>query len=188
MADEKKLSAVEDIKSESRFLRGSIAEDLANTDDDQFAKPNTQLLKFHGTYQQDDRDGRVKGGGEGKSSKAFSMMTRTRIPGGKLTAEQLIAHLDLCDELGNSTLKCTTRQALQLHGILRMICEKRFAESMKSSLSTLAACGDVNRNVMCCPAPIKDAVHEAIQGLCDALKDHLAPARSKAYYENLAQR
>ncbi len=182
MADEKKLSAVEDIKAESRFLRGSIAEDLANTGEDQFAKPNTQLLKFHGTYQQDDRDGRVKGGGEGKSAKAFSMMTRTRIPGGKLTAAQLIAHLDLCDELGNSTLKCTTRQALQLHGILKNDLRKTIRRINEVQLSTLAACGDVNRNVMCCPAPFKDAVHESIQGLCDALKDHLAP-RSKAYYE-----
>ena len=182
MADEKKLSPVEDIKAESRFLRGSIAEDLADSESDQFAKPNTQLLKFHGTYQQDNRDGRVKQGGEGKSSKAFSMMTRTRIPGGRLTAAQLIEHLDLCDELGNATLKCTTRQALQLHGILKSDLRETIKRINEVNLSTLAACGDVNRNVMCCPAPIKDSVHNDMQQLCEALKDHLAP-QSRAYFE-----
>ena len=181
MADEKKLSAVEDIKAESRFLRGTIAEDLAESETDQFAKPNTQLLKFHGTYQQDDRDGRVKQGGEGKSAKAFSMMTRTRIPGGILTAAQLIEHLDLCDELGNATLKCTTRQALQLHGILKSDLRQTIKRINDVNLSTLAACGDVNRNVMCCPAPIKDGLHEDMQKLCNALKDHLAP-QSRAYF------
>ncbi len=181
MIDEKKLSPVEDIKSTSRFLRGTIAEDLANSETDQFAKPNTQLLKFHGTYQQDDRDGRVKPG-EGKSEKTYSMMTRTRIPGGKLTAEQLIAHLDLCDEIGNATLKCTTRQALQLHGIPKGDLRRTIHRINEVQLSTLAACGDVNRNVMCCPAPFCDGVHEELQKLCDALKDHLAP-RTKAYYE-----
>ncbi len=181
MIDEKKLSPVEDIKSTSRFLRGTIAEDLANSESDQFAKPNTQLLKFHGTYQQDDRDGRVKPG-EGKSEKTYSMMTRTRIPGGKLTAEQLIAHLDLCDEIGNATLKCTTRQALQLHGIPKGDLRRTIHRINEVQLSTLAACGDVNRNVMCCPAPFCDGVHEELQKLCDALKDHLAP-RTKAYYE-----
>ena len=182
MSDEKKLSPVEDIKAESRFLRGSIAEDLADSESDQFAKPNTQLLKFHGTYQQDNRDCRVKQGGEGKSSKAFSMMTRTRIPGGRLTAAQLIEHLDLCDELGNATLKCTTRQALQLHGILKSDLRETIKRINEVNLSTLAACGDVNRNVMCCPAPIKDSVHNDMQQLCEALKDHLAP-QSRAYFE-----
>ncbi len=182
MADETKLSPVEEIKSASRFLRGTIAEDLADAGSDQFAKPNTQLLKFHGTYQQDDRDGRVKGSGEGKSGKTFSMMTRTRIPGGRLTAAQLIEHLDLCDQIGNATLKCTTRQALQLHGIPKGDLRETIRRISEVQLSTLAACGDVNRNIMCCPAPIKDSVHEDMHKLCEALKDHLAP-RTKAYYE-----
>jgi sulfite reductase (ferredoxin) len=181
MSDVKKLSPVEEIKSESRLLRGTIAEDLADMQSDQFAKPNTQLLKFHGTYQQDDRDGRVKPA-EGKSEKAFSMMTRTRIPGGKLTAEQMIAHLDLCDEIGNATLKCTTRQALQLHAIPKNDLRRTIQRICEVNLSTIAACGDVNRNVMCCPAPYVDEVHTELQRLCDALKDHLCP-RTKAYYE-----
>ncbi len=181
MADEKKVSPVEVIKSESAFLRGTLPEDLS-TDADQFAKPNTQLLKFHGTYQQDDRDQRGQKTAEGKSAKQFSMMTRTRIPGGRLTAEQMVAHLDLCDELGNATLKCTTRQALQLHGILKKDLRETIRRINDVQLSTLAACGDVNRNVMCCPAPFQDDVHCEMRRLTDALKDHLAP-RTSAYYE-----
>lgn len=181
MADEVKLSPVETIKTASRFLRGTIGEDLAN-ESDQFAKDNTQLLKFHGTYQQDDRDARSKKTSEGKSQKQYSMMLRTRIPGGRITPEQLIAHMDICDELGNATLKCTTRQTIQLHGILKSDLRETIQRINKAQLSTIAACGDVNRNVMCCPAPIKDAVHEEMYRLTDALKDHLAP-QSRAYYE-----
>ncbi|MCA9191920.1 MAG: NADPH-dependent assimilatory sulfite reductase hemoprotein subunit [Planctomycetales bacterium] len=180
MADEKKLSAVEDVKSLSNFLRGTIAEDLAS-DADGFAKPNTHLLKFHGMYQQDDRDNRGASA-EGKSSKEISLMTRTRIPGGILTSVQMIAHLDLCDEIGNSTLKCTTRQALQLHCIPKSRIRETIQRIHAVNLSTLAACGDVNRNVMCCPAPIRDAIHDEMRRATMALKDHLAP-RTRAYYE-----
>ncbi len=182
MADDTKLSPVEEIKIESRFLRGTIQDDLSN-DSDEFAKPNTQLLKFHGTYQQDNRDSRNTKSGEGKGAgKQFSMMTRSRIPGGRLTPEQMIAHLDLCDELGSATLKCTTRQALQLHGILKGDLRETIRRINAVQLSTLAACGDVNRNVMCCPSPVKDAVHDEMRRLTDAIKDHLAP-KTSAYYE-----
>ncbi|MCA9132318.1 MAG: NADPH-dependent assimilatory sulfite reductase hemoprotein subunit, partial [Planctomycetales bacterium] len=171
MADESKLSATEGIKSESRFLRGTIAEDLGN-DSDEFEKSNTQLLKFHGTYQQDDRDSRNKGEG-GRSGKQFSMMVRSRVPGGRLTAAQMIAQLDLCDELGNATLKCTTRQALQLHCIRKENLRQVIHRINEVQMSTLAACGDVNRNVMCCPAPLQDAVHIEMRRLTEAVKDHL---------------
>lgn len=181
MSKEPKLSPVEQIKIDSRFLRGTIQQDLAN-DSDQFDKDNSQLLKFHGTYQQDDRDSRGKSADGGKSAKAFSMMTRTRIPGGRMTSDQLIAHLDLCDTLGNATLKCTTRQALQLHGVLKSNLREVIHRICEVNLSTLAACGDVNRNVMCCPAPIKSPVYDEIYRLTEALKDHLAP-KTKAYYE-----
>ncbi len=180
MADEQDLSAVELIKLESNFLGGTIADEL-KTDADDFNKANSTLLKFHGTYQQDNRDSR-KSGAEGKSAKAFSMMTRTRVPGGRLTAAQLIEHLDLCDELGNATLKCTTRQALQLHGVAKSDLWQTIHRINKVQLSTLAACGDVNRNVMCCPAPYTDSVHQEMHKLTDALVAHLAP-RTRAYYE-----
>ncbi len=181
MAGETKVNPVEVIKADSALLRGTIADDLQD-DSPQFAKPNTQLLKFHGTYQQDDRDARNKKDGEGKSTKQFSMMTRTRIPGGRLTSEQMIAHLDICDTLGNATLKCTTRQALQLHGILKGDLRETIQKIDAVHLSTLAACGDVNRNVMCCPAPLKIDVYDVLLRLTVALKDHLAP-QSRAYYE-----
>jgi sulfite reductase (ferredoxin) len=182
MTKEPKLSAVEQIKIDSRFLRGTIKEDLAN-DSDQFDKDNGQLLKFHGTYQQDDRDSRGSKSADGaKAGKSYSMMIRTRIPGGRLTAEQLIAHLDLCDTLGNATLKCTTRQALQLHGILKSNLRATIHRINEVNLSTLAACGDVNRNVMCCPAPIKSPKYDEIHRLTEDLKDHLAP-KTKAYHE-----
>lgn len=181
MADDTKLSPAEEIKIQSQFLRGTLPEDLKG-ESDEFDKANSQLLKFHGTYQQDDRDSRNKKGDDGKGGKQFSMMTRSRVPGGRLTAEQLLAHLDLCDELGNATLKCTTRQALQLHGILKHDLRETIRRICAVQLSTLAACGDVNRNVMCCPSPIEDAVHLEMRRLTDALKDHLAP-RTPAYYE-----
>jgi sulfite reductase (ferredoxin) len=180
MSQVEKLSPVEQVKLDSNLLRGGIGTDLAN-DSDQFSKESTQLLKFHGTYQQDDRDNRGKKDGA-KSAKSYSMMTRTRIPGGRLTADQLIAHLDLCDTLGNATLKCTTRQALQLHCILKKDLRAAIHRINEVHLSTLAACGDVNRNVMCCPSPVRSAAHDEMFRLTEALKDHLAP-RTKAYYE-----
>ena len=101
-----KLSPLEKIKEESQFLKGTIDTELA-AETDHFGKADIQLLKFHGTYQQDDRDKRAElkkaGGG-----KAFSMMVRCRIPGGRITSEQMLAQLDLCDELGDSTMKITT--------------------------------------------------------------------------------
>jgi sulfite reductase (ferredoxin) len=180
MSEEQKLSPVEATKEASNYLRGSIKAELAQ-DTDTFNKDDQTLLKFHGTYQQDDRERRGATEG-GKSAKAYSFMTRTRIPGGVLTAAQLIAHLDLCDEIGNSTLKCTTRQALQLHGVLKSNLWQAIHRINEVHLSTLAACGDVNRNVMCCPAPYKDSVHTEMQRFTNALAEHLAP-RSKSYYE-----
>lgn len=171
---EEKLTPPEHAKINGNYLRGTIAADLAS-DSDQFEKDNQLLLKFHGTYQQDDRDSRTDG-------KVYSMMTRTRIPGGKLTAAQLIAHLDMCDEIGNATLKCTTRQALQLHAIPKKNIKEVMQRIAKVNLSTIAACGDVNRNVMCCPAPYKDSVHTDMQKLADDLAIHLEPS-TKAYYE-----
>lgn len=175
MSDDKSLSAAEVAKIQSNFLRGTIAQDLAN-DSDQFDKDNALLLKFHGTYQQDNRDVR------GSEGKVYSMMTRTRIPGGKLTPAQMIAHLDLCDQIGNATLKCTTRQALQLHAIPKARLRETMQRISQVQLSTIAACGDVNRNIMCCPAPYKDGVHDEMQKMADALAAHLEP-RTRAYYE-----
>ena len=181
MSDETKLSAVEAIKAESHHLRGQIAAELTDGNDF-FGKESIQLLKHHGTYQQDDRDQRARKTG-GKSAKAFIFMVRTRVPGGKLTSDQLLAELDLCDELGNTTLRCTSRQGLQLHGVVKENLHSVIRRINEVQLSTLAACGDVERNVMCCPAPhYFDPVHAQLQALADRLAAHLAP-RTRAYHE-----
>ncbi|TVP97310.1 MAG: NADPH-dependent assimilatory sulfite reductase hemoprotein subunit [Planctomycetaceae bacterium] len=174
--DAPKLSPVESIKQASEHLRGTIGQELQDPVD-HFDKDNIQLLKFHGTYQQDDRDSR--GGGSGKT---YSMMLRCRIPGGILSSDQFIAHLDLCDTLGNATMKLTTRQTIQLHGILKSDLKATIARINQIGLSTLAACGDVNRNVMCCPAKRNDPVRKQMQQLCYDIAIALAP-QTKAYHE-----
>jgi len=179
---EPKPSPVEGVKSQSHFLRGDIAREMKDGTA-VFSKPSTQLLKHHGTYQQDDRDERTTGSEGAKSEKHFSFMVRTKIPGGKLTSRQLLAELDLCDELGNSTLRITTRQGLQLHGVLKNDLQQTIRRINEVQLSTLAACGDVERNIMCCPAPHhRDAVHQQMQLLADRLAEHLCP-RTTAYHE-----
>lgn len=178
--DTPKLSPVESIKEASQFLRGTIGDELKDTTD-HFDKDNIQLLKFHGTYQQDDRDAR-SGGRPAGAGKAYSMMLRCRIPGGILSADQFVAHLDLCDTVGNATMKLTTRQTIQLHGILKENLKGTIARINELGLSTLAACGDVNRNVMCCPAKKNDRVHRDMQQMCYDIAMELAP-RTKAYHE-----
>ncbi|MEQ1824878.1 MAG: NADPH-dependent assimilatory sulfite reductase hemoprotein subunit [Pirellula sp.] len=178
---EEKLSPVEGIKTASNYLRGSIQAELAATTD-HFGKDDLQLLKFHGTYQQDDREARGGTTESGKSEKAYSFMVRSRIPAGIMTSQQLIAHMDLCDQIGNTTLKVTTRQGIQLHGILKSNLRQCIKHINDVHLSTLSACGDVNRNVMACPAPYQDNVRPVLQKLAYDLAMHLAP-QTKAYYE-----
>ncbi len=138
----KKLSPVEIVKTESNFLRGTIAAELADANPS-FSKGNSQLLKHHGTYQQDDREARTAHEGGGKSVKSYMFMVRSRIPGGKLTSDQLLAEIDLGDECGNGTLRITSRQGLQLHGILKNNLHETIRRINEVQLSTLAACGDV---------------------------------------------
>ncbi|MBL9094863.1 MAG: NADPH-dependent assimilatory sulfite reductase hemoprotein subunit [Planctomycetaceae bacterium] len=183
--DEKeKLTPAEEAKITGRYLRGDIGPELVDGNDF-FGKTSELLLKAHGTYQQDDRDARAaaRASGGGKGEKAFIFMVRTRVPGGKLTWQQMLAELDICDELGNSTLRITTRQGLQHHGIPKRSLKETIKRINDTKLTTLAACGDVNRNVMCCPAPHHfDPVHEQLQALTDALAEHFKP-KTKAYYE-----
>ncbi len=184
MPDEPKLSPVEVIKQQSHGLRGPIPAELRDGNDF-FGKDSIQLLKHHGTYQQDDRDARAAGrveGHVGKSPKAYSFMVRTKIPGGKLTSDQLLAEIDLSDEVGNATLRITSRQGLQLHGVLKHDLWKTIHRINEVQLSTLAACGDVERNIMCCPAPLMGNVHSQLQALADQLAVHLCP-RTRAYHE-----
>lgn len=175
MAEPGKASHAEEVKANSRGLYGTIAAELTNSEPE-FSHDNVMLLKHHGTYQQDNRDHRSGG-------KQFMFMVRTRIPGGKLTAAQVLAELDLCEQYGNGTLRITDRQGFQLHGILKGTLRDTIRGINACKLSTIAACGDVNRNVMCCPAPIVgDGVRRQMQSLADALAEHFRP-RTTAYYE-----
>ncbi len=176
-----KRSAVEGIKEASRQLRGTIREELA-ADSDHFVEANKQLLKFHGTYQQEDRDARKNRKKEGVG-KHYMFMVRCKIPGGSLTAEQYLAVDELAGEYANGTLRFTTRQGIQLHGVLKSHLHDTIAGINACLLSTLGACGDVERNVMACPAPhFHHGVHAQLQETAALLAAHLAP-RSKAYHE-----
>ena len=176
-------SKVEFIKEASRQLRGTIAAELA-ADSDHFGDADKDLLKFHGSYQQDDRDARKKRPpGATKKDKQYIFMVRSRIPGGKLTAAQYLAENELADAYGNGTLRITTRQGFQLHGILKRNLKATIHRINEVLLSTLAACGDVERNVMCCPAPDRhDSIRDQLQATADAIAMHLAP-RTRAYHE-----
>ncbi len=181
MSDEEKLSPVEIIKDSSNYLRGTILPELT-ADTPKFGKEDAQLLKFHGTYQQDDREARTTSSEGGKSEKAHSFMVRCRIPAGIMTSEQMLALMDLSDEIGNTTVKVTTRQSIQLHGIIKSNLKKCIRRINDIGQSTLSACGDVNRNVMACPAPYQDGLRPQIQKLAYDIAMHLAP-KSRAYYE-----
>jgi sulfite reductase (ferredoxin) len=176
MATQLELSPVEGIKTESGYLRGTI-EAEGRDESNGFGKASETLLKFHGTYQQDDRDHR--GGGE---HAPHIFMVRSRIPGGILTSQQLLAELDLADEIGNTTLRITSRQGLQHHGVIKKNLRQCIRRINEIQLTTLAACGDVNRNVMCCPAPYKNEVYQAVQKLAYEIAVHFAP-RTRAYHE-----
>ena len=176
----KPLSKVEAIKEASRYLQTQIAAEVDNGTT-HFSEDAATILKFHGSYQQDDRDHRTLLKREGKE-KAYQFMVRVRIPGGKCTAEQYLATDAIAREFGNGTLRITTRQAFQLHGVLKSDLQSTIRGINETLLSTLAACGDVERNVLGCPAPIRDGVHDALQEDVDRFASHFAP-RSSGYYE-----
>ena len=178
--DAPKLSPVETIKEGSEYLKGTIDQEIADSVN-HFDKSNIQLLKFHGTYQQDDRDARLTAKKTG-TGKAYSMMVRLRIPGGRIRPDQMLSMLDLCERLGNATMKITTRQTLQLHGILKDDLRETISYINEIALSTLAACGDVNRNIMCCPAKRAGSIHADMEKLTDELTEALAP-QTPAYHE-----
>jgi sulfite reductase (ferredoxin) len=176
-----KRSAVEGFKEASRQLRGTISLELVK-DSDHFPEHDKQLLKFHGTYQQEDRDARKNRKREGLG-KHHMFMVRCKIPGGRLTADQYLAVDDLAGKYANGTLRLTSRQSIQLHGVLKSDLKETIAGINACLLSTLGACGDVTRNVMACPAPHHhDGVHAQLQETAAVLAAHLAP-RSGAYLE-----
>jgi sulfite reductase (ferredoxin) len=179
-SNERKPSPTEGIKEASRWLRGTLADELSQ-DSDHFNEENKQLLKFHGSYQQEDRDAR-KNRSKAGVSKHYMFMVRLKLPGGKMSGKQFLALDDIAGAHGNSTLRLTTRQSIQFHGILKGQLRQAIRGMNAALISTLGACGDVNRNVIACPAPLNDQPRREGQRLADAIAAHLAP-RSKAYHD-----
>ena len=165
------LSAVEGIKTRSRGLRGSLVESLANPVTGAIADDDTQLIKFHGSYQQDDRDVREERRQQ-KLEPAFSFMIRTRLPGGVATPQQWLALDAITREFGNGTLKLTTRQAFQVHGVVKRHLRDTFMAMNRVAIDCIAACGDVNRNVMAGINPAQSAVHAEIHAYARGLSEH----------------
>ena len=171
----------EQIKQASRFLRGGIAEGLAKAETGAIAEDDAQLTKFHGTYLQDDRDLRPERRKK-KLEQAYAFMIRVRVPGGVCTPAQWLAMDQIATDYANGTLRLTTRQALQFHGVIKSNLKRSMQAIDAALLDTLAACGDVNRNVMCNPNPYQSKAHAAGLELARAISDHLSP-RTGAYHE-----
>lgn len=172
-----KASKVEGIKERSNFLREPVATEILQ-DTTHFSEDAIQILKFHGSYQQDNRDNRVKG-----QEKDYQFMLRTRNPGGYISPELYLVLDQLSEQYGNHTLRATTRQGFQLHGVLKKNLKAVIASIIRAMGSTLGACGDLNRNVMAPPAPFKDRPdYGYAREYADRIADLLTP-RTGAYYE-----
>ena len=181
MAATAPLSPVERIKTASRRLRGTLAESLADPVTGAIADDDTQLIKFHGSYQQDDRDVREERRLQ-KLEPAYSFMIRTRLPGGVVSARQWLALDALATAHANGTLRLTTRQAFQFHGVIKRDLKPTLQAINAALIDTIAACGDVNRNVMVSPNPQQSIVHASVYECAARLSEHLRP-RTRAYYE-----
>mmetsp|Transcript_40551 Transcript_40551/g.88643 ORF Transcript_40551/g.88643 Transcript_40551/m.88643 type:complete len:952 (+) Transcript_40551:71-2926(+) len=181
--DDGPVKSDEVIKVETQQLRGSLKASLDDVSTGQVPFQDTKLIKSHGSYQQDDRDLREERQKLGIEN-AFSFMIRVRMPGGYCTAEQWIAMDDICDKYANGTLKITTRQTWQIHGVLKRDVKETMRAMNRACMDTLAACGDVCRNVMCTsnPSVCSREVMEEILAHTYAMHDHCLP-RSGAYHE-----
>src|SRR5437868_2336137 len=174
------VSKAEAVKQQSRQLRGHIARDLADTTVP-FDNQGYSLLKFHGIYQGYDRDSATERKQRG-DDKVWQFMVRVRIPGGRLTAEQYLALDGLADHYADGSLRVTTRQSIQFHGVVKAGLKAAIAEINAALLTTLAACGDVVRTVTTVPAPIRDPVHDRLEADARRLSSYLLP-RTRGYHE-----
>ena len=174
-----RLPKAEQRKLDSRHLRDPLLEELSN-ELPYFSEDALQLLKFHGSYQQDDRDKREKG-----KDKTWQMMLRLRSPAGRIPAQLFLAMDDLSNRLGDGTLRATTRQAFQMHGIPKGDLKEVIGTIVQNMGSTLAACGDINRNVMAPAAPYARGAYPAARQLADEIADVLSPEAGEASYLDL---
>jgi sulfite reductase (ferredoxin) len=186
IAPDKAFWAIETLKAESAFLRGQLAEELASPAD-HFSDESAVILRQHGILQQINRDRHGHFGDAFvhestlRGENVYQFMVRTGVPGGRLSSEQLLAQLALCDEFGDGRLKITWRQNIELHCQSKENLVEVLRRINASGLTTLGSCGDMNRNVVCCPAPYRaDPVHDQMQAMARAIAGELAP-RTPAY-------
>lgn len=177
----KPLEAVEHIKDDSNYLRGTIADELLNEVTGSVIESDTQLTKFHGIYQQDDRDLRKERSRQ-KLEPLYSFMIRARVPGGICQPDQWQAIDDMADRYANGSIRITTRQAFQFHGVIKNKLKATVAAINQHMMDTIAACGDVNRNVMCSANPEQSDLHQEVYQTAQQISDHLTP-RTSAYHE-----
>ncbi|MEH6996607.1 sulfite reductase, partial [Neobacillus drentensis] len=174
-------SDVERIKSESNFLRGTLKEVMLDRISAGIPDDDNRLMKHHGSYLQDDRDLRNERQKQ-KLEPAYQFMLRVRLPGGVATPSQWLVLDELADKNGNGTLKLTTRQTFQMHGILKWNMKNTIQEIHSTLLDTIAACGDVNRNVLCTSNPYQSEIHMEVYEWAKHLSNYLLP-RTRAYHE-----
>ena len=168
---------VEQVKQESHGLYGALLADLANSDSF-LSEAGKVLIKFHGSYEQTNRDQR----GVRPDEKEYSFMIRSKLPGGKLTAAQYLAHDDIASQYGNQTLRITTRQGIQFHGVIKQELRDTIRALNHKLVTTFGACGDVVRNVMCCPAPTSNPQRLKVQQVANELSNATLP-KTKAYHQ-----
>ena len=171
----------EDIKIQSNFLRGTIAEGLQDPSTGAIAASDQQLTKFHGTYMQDDRDLRDERKARGMEP-AYAFMIRCRLNGGVATPSQWLQMDAISSSYGNETMKMTTRQTFQFHGVIKSKLKPAMRAINKALMTTIAACGDVNRNVMCSSLPTQSLYHRDVHQTAAKISDHLLPSTT-AYHE-----
>lgn len=176
-----KLSSTETVKTASKGLRGTIKESLLDEHTGELREDDRALIKFHGMYQQDDRDRREERAAK-KLDRLYSFMIRLRLPGGYLNAEQWVALHEIAGAYSTGIIKITTRQTIQLHGILKSKIKPTIQAFNEAILDSIAACGDVNRNVIAASHPAQSPLHEEIHGLAAKISEWLKP-KTRAYYE-----
>lgn len=174
-------SDVERIKRESNFLRGTLKEVMLDRISAGIPDDDNRLMKHHGSYLQDDRDLRNERQKQ-KLEPAYQFMLRVRLPGGVATPSQWLVMDELAEKNGNGTLKLTTRQTFQMHGILKWNMKNTIQEIHSTLLDTIAACGDVNRNVLCTSNPYQSEIHMEVYEWAKHLSNYLLP-RTRAYHE-----
>lgn len=181
MSNKDNLSPVERIKTQSNGLRGTLKESLADDFTGAIREDDQTLIKFHGMYQQDDRDRREERVAK-KLEWLYSYMIRLRLPGGFLTSDQWIGVNDIAKEHSTGTIKITTRQTLQLHGILKSHLKPTIQSFNINHLDSIAACGDVNRNVTCTANPSESPLHQQTYELAGKISEMCLP-KTKSYYD-----